>query len=562
MEVVYMFNTLRAPTLLRILIWLFYLLIILAALSLAPAGAWAQTTSQPSLQPQTFSPDQSQPQTGPQISVSQEIVTPAGRDVFYVGETVVVRIDVTNTGTTELLHIPLADNFDNTCLSYYPKSAQPLESSSNNSIGRIEWYSLTFSNESSLKPGETFSTWVTFQVTGESALGYNSAVVAGAIDANNTPVATAESEIHFSCTVRPDQPALEVSQQIVSPAGRTEFYVGESVTFRIDVTNTGATDILHLPLIDDFDTSCLSYPPKSAQPLESSSNNNIGRIEWYSLTFSNDRPLLPGETFSTLVTFQVTGESALAYNSAVVAGAIDANNTPVATVESEIRFSCVSTSSGGSISGLVFVDRNGDGRREPDEVHGVPNVPVFITDLASSTTYTVTTDVSGFYMVDRLAAGTYLVEAPPSLPNLTRTTDPVQVVVTEAQAAGDVSIGYSAPTAAALARFQATARDQGIVLTWTTSFEQDQLGYIVWRGLSAEGPYKPVSELIPAANAIGGATYKWIDTTADVHADYWYRIESIPRHAGQAASEFFGPVHVEPEPDRGGVRIFLSLLLR
>lgn len=62
--------------------------------------------------------------------------------------------------------------------------------------------------------------------------------------------------------------------------------------------------------------------------------------------------------------------------------------------------------------GYVFLDANGDGERQPEEP-GIGGVTVTVTPSGNPTPLTAITDLLGYYLVENLEPGTYLVEAQP-----------------------------------------------------------------------------------------------------------------------------------------------------
>lgn len=64
------------------------------------------------------------------------------------------------------------------------------------------------------------------------------------------------------------------------------------------------------------------------------------------------------------------------------------------------------------VEGYVFLDANGDGQRQAEEP-GVGGVTVTVTPSGSPTPLTTITDLLGYYLVENLEAGVYLVEAQP-----------------------------------------------------------------------------------------------------------------------------------------------------
>jgi len=133
--------------------------------------------------------------------VDKSFRTPQDRNVLLVGETVSFDVVVANSGGSTIIQLPLTDYFDNTCLTYTPKSAQPPENSSSNSMGLIQWYDLTISNWMDLMPGQSFTTTIHFAVTGASSNGFNTAAVEGAIDQYGRTVPDGEDTVHFTCAL-------------------------------------------------------------------------------------------------------------------------------------------------------------------------------------------------------------------------------------------------------------------------------------------------------------------------------------------------------------------------
>ena len=64
------------------------------------------------------------------------------------------------------------------------------------------------------------------------------------------------------------------------------------------------------------------------------------------------------------------------------------------------------------VEGYVFLDVNGDGERQAEEP-GIGGVTVTVTPSGNPTPLTAITDLLGYYLVENLTPGTYLVEAQP-----------------------------------------------------------------------------------------------------------------------------------------------------
>jgi len=100
------------------------------------------------------------------------------------------------------------------------------------------------------------------------------------------------------------------------------------------------------------------------------------------------------------------------------------------------------------------------------------------------------------------------------------------------------------PTAVDLVRFEAAVQDHAVLLTWETAQELDNLGFNLYRGESAAGPWTRLNaELIPAQHpgATFGATYTWLDEGMTPGATYFYRLEDVNVYG---ASTFHGPISI------------------
>ncbi len=88
----------------------------------------------------------------------------------------------------------------------------------------------------------------------------------------------------------------------------------------------------------------------------------------------------------------------------------------------------------------------------------------------------------------------------------------------------------SAPTAVKLLSFTATPTGEGLLLTWETASEVDNLGFDLYRSQSRETRGGRLNEtLIPSRSPGGGqgATYAFLDTTALPATTYHYTLESV-----------------------------------
>jgi len=157
-----------------------------------------------------------------------------------------------------------------------------------------------------------------------------------------------------------------------------------------------------------------------------------------------------------------------------------------------------------------------------------------------------------YYVRARLSAGSY-------------TTDPVELILRTDillfQYCGDVSIADATfafsvplPTEVKLSSFEALAGDASVRLEWTTASELQNLGFHLYRSLSAEGPFERITpSLIPGlGSSPSGANYSYRDTGLENGRVYFYRLEDIET---TGKTTLHGPVSATPSaglpPDTG-----------
>lgn len=86
------------------------------------------------------------------------------------------------------------------------------------------------------------------------------------------------------------------------------------------------------------------------------------------------------------------------------------------------------------------------------------------------------------------------------------------------------------PASVNLVDFTAIAQETGILVTWETAMELDNLGFNLYRAETATGPWVLLNEaLIPAANpgAVFGAVYTWNDVAVLPGVTYFYLLEDV-----------------------------------
>ena len=110
---------------------------------------------------------------------------------------------------------------------------------------------------------------------------------------------------------------------------------------------------------------------------------------------------------------------------------------------------------------------------------------------------------------------------------------------------------FGATTAVKLQSFVAVAGDRSVVLEWRTASELANLGFHVYRGLSASGPWTRLTpSLIPGlgSSAIGQA-YAFRDAGLVNGTRYFYRLEDVD---ASSKTTSHGPVSAVPSADAEG----------
>ena len=97
---------------------------------------------------------------------------------------------------------------------------------------------------------------------------------------------------------------------------------------------------------------------------------------------------------------------------------------------------------------------------------------------------------------------------------------------------GDKTVNFSVeqPTAVDLAAFEAAPQGNGVLLTWETASELDNLGFNIYRAESQAGQLVKINQGLVASQDPGsavGAAYAFLDESAAPGATYYYWLEDI-----------------------------------
>jgi hypothetical protein len=103
-------------------------------------------------------------------------------------------------------------------------------------------------------------------------------------------------------------------------------------------------------------------------------------------------------------------------------------------------------------------------------------------------------------------------------------------------------------TAVNLTTFQAVGQDGAVKVFWETAGETDNMGFHLYRGTSAQGKFKRLTDkVIPAATYMAGSrSYSFLDTTVTRGKLYYYKLEDIDIHGKRT---LHGPICVDWDAD-------------
>jgi len=187
----------------------------------------------------------------------------------------------------------------------------------------------------------------------------------------------------------------------------------------------------------------------------------------------------------------------------------------------------------GRIGDRTWIDSDGDGVQDPGETSGLPNVPLHITGVDVTNAHidiTVTTSITGYYLVEDLLPGTYTVTAPSNAQGFVRTsTSPLTTTLSEGHMEDlTLDFGYIAPTGVQLIDFQVEKGDRQVELTWTVNVNHSAVPrFRVWRSTD-QGKWKLLTGAWLEAREVSGsrAFYSYTDMTVQPGHVYEYRLES------------------------------------
>jgi len=229
------------------------------------------------------------------------------------GETVVFRHIIVNSGETEVIDLSYTSS-RGWSYSFWFDDGTPLEDTNGNGYVDV-----------GLLPKEEY-VYILVKVTVPygTAAGVNDTAVITARGATSGNFDTATD-----ITIVKSAPILSVEKRLVSG---NPSYVGDAVTYRMNITNLGNTRLTKIPLDDAYETPSLNF--SSAIPTEDEHDETAGTIHWEDLT-----ALEPRQSILVTVNFLATGADDVVRESANVIDAEDefGNLISATYVNTELR---------------------------------------------------------------------------------------------------------------------------------------------------------------------------------------------------------------------------------
>ncbi len=257
----------------------------------------------------------------PRVTVEKRLVTPRSGLIQELGSDAIYEVVVRNSGNLPLVTIPLTDTFNANIFNLVSTSVP----ASGNSNGTLTWTNLASS--SPLLPGQSISVLMTLRAKACPAINQTTfSNRAGVTTAQATfrgttlavPASLSSADIDVVCAqVKLTKTLVSPPDRVVSPGVANR----STLTFRIDITNTGNITVTRMPLVDSWDPAYLDYNRADVAPDEIIA----GKLTWQNLAAA-DRggPLKPGEHRAITILLRPIGcpPNQTVFNEAVIDNAL------------------------------------------------------------------------------------------------------------------------------------------------------------------------------------------------------------------------------------------------
>jgi uncharacterized repeat protein (TIGR01451 family) len=473
-----------------------------------------------------------------------------------VGQEVTFTVQITNTGNSALIRVPLTQSYDAAHLTFI--SADPMPSRVDS--GEIVWSNLAESIALGAGAGRTVTIRYLAQASSDPLPDQRtgqSAQIIGAQDGTGQFAASAQA----SAGVRITAPSLMVRK---SPAdGQTVAVFSAPITFTIHLSNTGDTRLDQIKLADVFASDEFAFRSAQVTP----THIEAGELVWDDITTSLG-DIAPGQIISFSVSFTTTTTASQVRNEIRVDPIVDENGDPVLLISGQTQVNV----------NVATVDLTIES--DPPAGSSVRPGQCILYNLTATNTGAV--DLTNTVLTVNPPEGTTLVDACPQERHA-RLADPQvheppvvwplgtlaqgQVATRQLRVVVDANIQVTAivlraevtseqigdfaftsqvtnvfdPTAVTLLHFVARSHLGGVQVEWITGVEINSWGFHVWRTPTEQwfNEVQVTQAIIPARGSNGGAAYTVHDPQGRAGDYYW-----LQESETDGRRNLYGPVRV------------------
>ncbi|UCE19583.1 MAG: choice-of-anchor D domain-containing protein [Gemmatimonadota bacterium] len=255
----------------------------------------------------------------PELEITKTLIDPPGGFV-ELSDTAVFRIVLNNTGTTEIVTLPLFDHHASDCV--HSIWADPLADAAFD--GELRW-----TNVGPLGIGDVDTVLVAFVADSVCGPASDTASVVGALDEYGFLL----PDLSDGATVNIVQSKLSVTKTRIDPVFEY-MAVGDTTTFEILMENTGPNIIGLLPLADTYDSLCFELV-ETDPPYDT---HTPGHVTWFNLG-----PLTAGEQTSASLSLRAIDACGVSLDTAEVMGAIEGSGATLLTRQDTAYVNVVAT---------------------------------------------------------------------------------------------------------------------------------------------------------------------------------------------------------------------------
>jgi len=209
----------------------------------------------------------------------------------------------------------------------------------------------------------------------------------------------------------------------------------------------------------------------------------------------------------------------------------------------------------GQLSGMVWLDSNGDGVKNPYETKGLDQASIKVTDSASGQSFTVNSNANGEWTVGQLPAGSYTIQMTAPTGYFFTTDSSQSVTLVYGQQVAGLNFGLTDRLPAdSISNFQVSRRDNQVTVEWVITRSEVQ-SITIERSTQSGSQYASIGEM--QAQVVGTNTVIRITDQLPpelANATLYYRLRIQPTNL------VVGPM--VSLSDTGAYRIFLPISVR